>query len=161
MNSFMLYLFAMFTSGTLQVTSPSFKENELMPAKYTCEGINVSPPLDIKNIPAQTKSIAIIMDDPDAAGGTYDHWIVWNLEPAQAIAENIEAGILGRNGSGNTSYKGPCPPTGTHHYHFKVYALDMMLTLKEGSSKAELQTAMQEHIIANGDLVGLYQKMNQ
>lgn len=159
MNAFILYVITLITS--LQVSSPAFKENDMIPSKYTCEGFNVNPPLTIENIPAQTKSLAVIMDDPDAPGGNYDHWIIWNIDPADNITENANIGISGKNSKGNTGYTGPCPPTGTHHYHFKIYALDMLLTLKEGASKMELQTAMEGHILANGELVGVYQKEKQ
>jgi hypothetical protein len=130
----------------------------MIPSKYTCDGDNINPPLTIKNIPKQTKSLALIVDDPDAPSGTFDHWITWNIPPVETIGENSAPGSHGRNGSGRNGYMGPCPPSGTHHYHFKVYALDTKLTLQEGANKKQLENAMKGYILAMGELIGLYKK---
>jgi Raf kinase inhibitor-like YbhB/YbcL family protein len=143
---------------TLAITSSAFAPNGMIPAKYTCQGENVNPPISIGNIPAGTKSLTLIMDDPDAPGGTFDHWIVWNIEPKEFITENSKPGMEGKNHYGIKQYKGPCPPSGTHRYFFKVFALDLLLDLKEGADKKTVVKAMEQHILAKGELVGTYQK---
>lgn len=150
---------ALVNNSTLTVSSPSFKHNEMIPSKFTCEGSNINPEILIGNVPATTRSLALILDDPDAPNGTFDHWIMWNI-PAddRKIKENHAPGTEGKNGKGDSKYTGPCPPSGTHHYHFKVYALDTKLDLKSGSTKQALENAMQGHILAQGELIGLYKK---
>jgi Raf kinase inhibitor-like YbhB/YbcL family protein len=143
---------------TLQVTSPVFKANSFIPAKYSCEGDSINPPIEIKNIPAKTKTLALVMDDPDAPTGTFDHWVMWNIAPQKMIAENTAPGIQGKNSKGRNAYTGPCPPSGTHHYHFKIYALDISLDLSKDAGKLQLENAMKGHIIAQGELIGLYKK---
>jgi Raf kinase inhibitor-like YbhB/YbcL family protein len=143
----------------LQVTSPSFTNNGNIPEKFSCQGDNINPALTIKDIPAGTVSLAVIVEDPDAPQGTVTHWIAWNIDPSGNIPEKSTLGIPGQNTKGNNGYMGPCPPSGTHHYHFKVYALDAKLNLEEGGSKENLLKAMQPHILATGELVGLYRKM--
>lgn len=146
-------------NSTLTVSSPSFKHNEMIPSRFTCEGSNINPELMIGDVPANAKSLALVMDDPDAPNGTFDHWIMWNIPAAdKKIKENHAPGTEGKNGKGDSKYTGPCPPSGTHHYHFKVYALDEKLDLKSGSTKQELENAMKGHIVAQGELVGLYKK---
>ena len=143
----------------LSVMSPTFENNQLIPAKYTCDGDDVNPPLAIDGIPEGTKTLAVIVDDPDAPMGTWDHWIVWNI-PATAskIAENTVPGTEGMNDSRRRSYGGPCPPSGTHRYFFKVYALDVKLDLSPTSRKSDVEKAMQGHVLAKGELVGLYRR---
>ena len=150
-------------SPVLKVTSSSFASNGPIPAKYSCEGEEVSPPLSITNIPTGTKSLAIILHDPDASmKGGFTHWVVWNIEPGDNnIPENFKGARQGLNGAGQAGYKGMCPPSGTHHYHFMVYALDTKLDIDAKADKAGLEKSMQGHIIAKGDLVGLYKKMKQ
>lgn len=148
------------TSDTLIVKSPAFRHNDSIPSKYTCTGGNINPPISIGLIPQNTKSFALIMYDPDAPLGTFDHWIMWNIPPKRSIDENTAPGVQGRNGRKENKYTGPCPPSGTHRYHFKVYALDTNLDLKEGAGKKELEEAMEGHIISSGELVGLYKKQN-
>ena len=145
--------------AALSVSSPAFQANSMIPAKYTCEGASTSPALHVGMYPSQTKSLAIIMHDPDAphAGG-FTHWVAWNIDPMQDIPESYKGGVQGMNGGGKAGYTGPCPPSGVHHYHFMVYALDTKLDLSAQAGKAELEKAMQGHIVAQGDLVGLYQK---
>lgn len=142
----------------LRVTSPVFKENELIPAKYTCDDVNISPPIDIDHIPAETKCLALIVDDPDAPIGTWVHWVVWNMPVTHHIKENVVHGIEGINDFQQNNYGGPCPPSGTHRYFFKVYALNKLLDLPGNSKKIELEKAMSEHIIAFGELTGLYKR---
>ncbi len=142
----------------LSVTSPAFANNGRIPAKYTCDGNDVNPPLSIEGIPEGTKSLVLIVDDPDAPRGTWDHWIVWNIPPAQKIEENSVPGTEGLNDSGRRSYGGPCPPSGTHRYFFKVYALDTTLNLSPNSRKRDVEKAMMGHILAQGQIVGLYSR---
>jgi Raf kinase inhibitor-like YbhB/YbcL family protein len=144
---------------TLAIGSPAFEANTLIPPKYTCEGESISPPLQLGIFPTQTKSLAIIVHDPDAPmKGGFTHWVVFNIEPMKNIPEDYKGGVQGLNGSGKAGYTGPCPPSGTHHYHFMVFALDTRLQLSANTGKAELEKAMKGHIVAQGDLVGLYKK---
>lgn len=144
-----------------------FESQETIPVKYTCDGENVSPPLKLLEIPSKTVSLVLIVDDPDAPRGTFDHWILWNLSPQ--VKEITEGGkelkhlsptpVQGVNGFGKKDYQGPCPPAGKpHHYHFKLYALDTKLSLKEGASKHEVENAMNGHILSQAELVGIYQR---
>lgn len=142
----------------LKITSPAFKPNNPIPTKYTCDGENVNPPLNIEDIPSQTKTLTLIVDDPDAPMGTWTHWLVWNIPPKEKIAENSIPGIEGLNTARKHSYEGPCPPSGTHHYHFKIYALDTELELNPNSKKEDVEKAMQNHILAKGETIGLYQR---
>ncbi len=146
---------------TLKITSPSFKDGEMIPRKYTCQGDDVNPQLDISGIPENTKSLVLIMDDPDAPMGTWDHWIVWNISPdTKTIAENsVPAGaVQGKNSWGRNDYGGPCPPSGTHRYFFKLYALDTTLDIPEKSKKKDVEKAMQGHILEQAQLMGKYKK---
>jgi Raf kinase inhibitor-like YbhB/YbcL family protein len=142
----------------LTVSSSTFENNKLIPAKYTCDGDNVSPPLTIEGVPDGTKSLVLIVDDPDAPMGTWDHWIVWNIPPTSKIEENTVPGTEGVNDSRKHSYGGPCPPWGTHRYFFKVYALDAKLDLNPNSRKKNVEKAVQNHMLAKGELVGLYRR---
>jgi Raf kinase inhibitor-like YbhB/YbcL family protein len=112
----------------------------------------------ITHIPHETKSLALIMEDPDAPKGNFVHWVVWNISPHEAIGEGSNPGISGTNSFGKTGYGGPCPPSGSHRYFFRVYALDKQLDLPPGSDKDALLAAMQDHILEKGELMGLYQK---
>jgi hypothetical protein len=142
----------------LIITSPAFENNKFIPTKYTCDGEDVNPPLDIKGIPEETKSLVLIIDDPDAPMGTWDHWIVWNIPSTNKIEENTVPGVEGLNDFRKHSYGGPCPPSGTHRYFFKVYALDTKLALGSNSRKKDVEMAMKGHILAKGELVGLYSR---
>ncbi len=144
----------------LKITSPAFEHNTEMPSRYTCDGEGVSPPLTISDIPENTKSLVLINDDPDAPGATWDHWIIFNMPPdTKEIPENTEPeGIAGKNSWGNTGYGGPCPPSGTHRYFFKIYALDTYLDLPESSSKSDIENAMNDHILDKDELIGLYRR---
>jgi Raf kinase inhibitor-like YbhB/YbcL family protein len=143
----------------LQVTSPSFTNNGNIPEKFSCQGDNINPALNIKGIPSGTKSLAIVVEDPDAPQGTVTHWIAWDMDANANIPEKSTTGTQGKNTKGNNGYMGPCPPNGTHHYHFKVFALDAKLNLAEGSSKEQLLSAIKGHVLATGELTGLYKKM--
>ena len=142
----------------LTVKSPAFENNKLIPSKYTCDGEEVSPPLTVEGIPEKTKSLALIMEDPDAPAGLFIHWLVWNIPPTDKIQENSVPGTEGLNTDKTNSYHGPCPPGGTHRYYFKVYALDAHLNLGAFSDKEVLENAMQNHILAHGELIGLYRR---
>ena len=140
----------------LKIISSAFKNNERIPSKYTCDGIDVNPPLKFQNIPNGTKSLALIIDDPDAPMGTWVHWIVWNVNPTEEIDEDTVPGIEGINDFNKTSYGGPCPPSGIHRYFFKIYALKTKLDLNSNARKRDLEEAIKGKIIAKGEIVGLY-----
>lgn len=147
----------------LKVSSPAFAHMGKIPSKYTCDGDDVNPPLVIENIPDKARSLVLIMDDPDAPMGTWDHWVVWNIQatiPTTKITENSvpHGAIQGLNDFGKRVWGGPCPPGGKHRYFFKVYALDTKLELSLASRKEELEKAMRFHILANGELVGVYSR---
>ena len=150
----------------IKITSSAFEEGGLIPAKYTCDGADISPPLRWEAVPEGTKSIALISDDPDAPVGTWVHWVLFNL-PAETreLAENIPADQIlpngarqGTSGFGRIGYGGPCPPSGTHRYFFKIYSLDAELDLAAGARKPELVKAMEGHIIGQGQLIGRYKR---
>lgn len=143
------------------ITSTAFEDNAEMSEKYSCCGEGVNPNLFWDTLPEGTKSISVIVDDPDAPSGDYTHWLVWNIDPTiTEISENSlpTGGVQGTNDAGKIGYIAPCPPSGTHHYQFKVYALDEMLDLPQGAKKAELDSAMHPHIIDYGMIVGLCTK---
>ncbi len=144
----------------MKVISSAFKNGEAIPEKYTCDGMDLSPPLTFKDIPVAAVTLALIADDPDAPGGTWVHWLVWNMDPSVDGISQGEAikGEKGKNDFGRLTYGGPCPPRGTHRYYFKLYALDKQLNLKEGSSKKELEKAMEGHIIEEAHLMGIYSR---
>jgi Raf kinase inhibitor-like YbhB/YbcL family protein len=143
----------------LSIKSPAFEHGKLIPKKYSCDGQDINPPLTIEGIPKEAKTFVLAVDDPDAPSGTFDHWIVWNI-PASAskIGENTVPGTEGMNSARQQGYMGPCPPSGTHRYFFKVYALDAELSLGISSRKKDVEKAMQGHILAKGELVGLYRR---
>jgi len=142
----------------IKIISSAFKNNERIPSKYTCDGIDVNPPLKFQNIPNGTKSLALIVDDPDAPMGTWIHWIVWNINPTEEINEATVPGIEGINDFNKTSYGGPCPPLGIHRYFFKIYALKTKLDLNSNARKRDLEEAMEGKIIAKGEIMGLYSR---
>ena len=162
-------------TSTLTLTSAAFENGGLIPAKYTCdEDRTLSPQISIAGVPAETKSLALVMDDPDVpkalhadlpaqAGGMFDHWVLFNIPPqTTGIPEGGSAGIAGRNGAGNNAYTGPCPPPqyepSEHRYFFKLYALDTELALQAGASKAEVEEAMHGHILDEVQLMGRYKR---
>ncbi len=144
--------------------SPSFNDGEMIPRKFSCEGGDINPELQIQNVPAEAKSLTLVLHDPDAPReGGFTHWVVWNISPATVLIkqESIPPGsVEGRNGAGRNSYIGPCPPSGTHHYHFQLYALDGTLEIPATSGKAELEKAMEGYILEKTELVGIYSKSN-
>jgi len=142
----------------MELSSPAFAHNTMMPSKYTCQGEDLSPPLIIKDLPEGTISLALIHDDPDAPMGTWDHWLIWNIKPTDEIKENSTPGTQGRNSWGKNEYGGACPPSGTHRYFFKLYALNTMVNLNSGATKKQLENAIKGHILATAELIGLYQK---
>lgn len=140
----------------LKLSSPAFDAGEEIPEKYTCDGENVSPPLEIGEFPEGTQSLVLLVDDPDAPQGKWTHWLVYNMPLVHTIEESSIPGIVGLNDFGNTNYGGPCPPIGTHRYFFRVYALDFKLGLQDGSTKEQVFQQMENHIMATGELMGLY-----
>jgi len=149
----------------MNVTSTAFAEGAAIPTRFTCDGPDVSPPLAWSGAPASTKTFALIMDDPDAPGGTWVHWVLYNLPPAAtALREGVKAGELpkgtleGLNDWKRTGYGGPCPPIGRHRYFHKLYALDTALPAMESPTKTELEQAMKGHLLEKAELIGTYQK---
>jgi Raf kinase inhibitor-like YbhB/YbcL family protein len=143
-------------SKRLVIRSPAFENNKAIPSKYTPQGDNVNPRLLIDGIPEGTKSLALTIEDPDASPDTFYHWIIWNIPPSGEIREHTAPGVEGLNSDGQNIYTGPNPPSGTHRYLFKVYALDTMLDLSTDSTIDDLTAAIQGHILANGELIGTY-----
>jgi Raf kinase inhibitor-like YbhB/YbcL family protein len=152
----LLFLFKVWYMNKLTLISPAFSPGSNIPEKYSCKGKNINPPIDIQSIPPETVSLAIVVEDPDAPSGVFDHWVAWNLPPFKQIPENYKVGVQGKNGKGKTGYTGPCPPSGTHHYQFKIYALDMMFDLPVGTNKSDLLNRIQDHVIATGELTGKF-----
>ena len=145
----------------MKLTSPAFQHHQRIPVKYTCDAQDINPPLQIAEAPEGAQSLALIMDDPDAPRGTWVHWTVWNIDPTTTeIAENsVPAGaVQGMTDFRRPGYGGPCPPSGTHRYFFKLYALDSKLTLPTKTDKKALEKAMEDHILARAELVGLYSR---
>lgn len=143
------------------LTSKAFVHEGVIPEKYSCKGIDVSPPLLIQNLPANTKSLVLLVDDPDATYKTWTHWIVFNIDPRQkTINENTVPwnSKLGTSDFGTDEYRGPCPPTGKHRYFFRIYALDILLDLKSGANRKTIEKAMETHIIDYSELVGVFEK---
>ncbi|MFH1194378.1 MAG: YbhB/YbcL family Raf kinase inhibitor-like protein [bacterium] len=154
------------TGGNMKITSPAFTEGTMIPARYTCDSINVSPQLEWTGAPQNTKTFTLICDDPDAPVGIWVHWVVFNIPGSvTSLPEGIEPKDIlpdgskhGKNDFGKLGYGGPCPPGGTHRYFFKLYALDTELNLKPGIKKADLEKAMQGHVLAESQLMGKYKR---
>lgn len=145
----------------MKISSPAFEHNQLIPAKYTCDGENITPPLSILNVPANAKTLVLIVDDPDAPAGDWVHWLVWNINPATTEineGKKPEEATEGTTDFGKPGWGGPCPPGGTHRYQFKLYALDKILSLPVTTRKADLQAAMSAHIIDQSILIGMYKR---
>jgi hypothetical protein len=144
----------------MKLSSTAFENGNPIPTEYTCDGADVSPPLAFADVPATARSLALIMDDPDAPMGLWIHWLVWNIPPSTAaIAKGQKIPwTQGTTSWNRPGYGGPCPPSGTHRYFFKLYALDIMLELKTGAQKKELEAAMQGHMIASAELMGRYRR---
>ena len=152
---------------SFEITSTAFENKENIPEKYTCDGEDISPPLSWKSVPKNTKSLVLIVDDPDAPDPrnprmTWVHWVIYDINPnLKGFKENVvlvKNGVQGINDFKKTSYGGPCPPIGKHRYFFKLYALDTRLNLPGGKSKKEIEKAMKEHVLKEVELVGLYRK---
>lgn len=149
----------------MKLKSPAFEEGESIPSKFTCDGENISPELSWSNSPEGTKTFALIVEDPDAPDGIFVHWVVYNIS---SEVTNLSEGITpqklpfgvkqGTNHFGDSDYGGPCPPSGTHRYYFKLYALDNELTLREGAGKRDLLKAIEGHILAEAQLTGKYER---
>lgn len=148
----------------MTLTSSAFVHGAMIPKQYTCDGQDVSPPLSWSDPPEKTRSFALIMDDPDAPMGTWVHWVIYNIPAtARALPEGVskdadlpDGSRQGRNSWRRIGYGGPCPPSGTHRYFFKLYALDTVLALASGATKEELLKAMEKHILAQAELMGRY-----
>ena len=158
-------------SGAVKVTSTAFAHGQPIPAKHTADGEDVSPPLAWSGLPEGTKELALICDDPDAPGGTWVHWVIYKIPAAaKGLPEgfarearpkepaNVVQGCNSWSAGENVGYRGPSPPSGEHHYHFKLYALDSALDLEPGLDKASLLGAMEGHVLASGELMGTYRK---
>jgi Raf kinase inhibitor-like YbhB/YbcL family protein len=145
---------------SMELTSTAFSYSEEIPVKYSCNGGDISPQLSWNEPPAGTQSFVILMDDPDAPSGTYDHWVLFNVPPeTRTLLENFQPAapiIVGKNSSGQNKYAGPCPPAGTHRYFFKLYALDATLSLSASAYKNDVIAAMEGHILAQGELMGTF-----
>lgn len=149
------------SKSNMIITSLVFQNNAFIPSKYTCDGENINPPFEIKDVPPDAKSLVLIMDDPDAPRGVWAHWTVWNITPKiTAIAENSvpPQAVEGITSFGNPGYGGPCPPSGTHRYFFKLYALDATLNLSPQADKISLEKAMEGHILDKTEIIGLYSR---
>jgi Raf kinase inhibitor-like YbhB/YbcL family protein len=150
----------------IEVTSQAFEDGEAIPARYTCDGLDVSPELSWDPVPDDTQNLALIADDPDAPGRTFVHWVIYDLPPdTRRLPEDVPkqqtppgGAVQGVNGAGRIGYMGPCPPSGTHRYFFKVFALDTRLDIGAGATKADVVDAMQGHVLAEGQLMGTYRR---
>lgn len=144
----------------MEIKSSAFNHGKPIPKKHTCEGEDISPMLTFHNVPKGTQSLALIVDDPDAPRGTFDHWIGWNLNPDHlTLSEGESLPVQGKNGFGEIGYRGPCPPPGSpHRYFFKLYALDTKISLPSGSSKRQLEEAIKGHVIEKAELFGTFQR---
>jgi Raf kinase inhibitor-like YbhB/YbcL family protein len=147
--------------GKMKITTTAFQQGGNIPSKFTCDGADANPPLRFEGVPAEAKSLAVIVDDADAPGGLFTHWLVWNIDPTTTTVEENSApanGVQGKNDFGKSGYGGPCPPSGTHRYFFKIFALDRQLDLAAGSKRAQLDAQMRGHIMAQGELMGRYSR---
>lgn len=144
----------------MQISSPVFNNNNPIPVKYTCDGENVSPPLEFSSIPERAQSLVLVIEDPDAPAKTWIHWLLYNI-PAHTtrIEEGIvpEQALEGLNDFQQEAYGGPCPPSGVHHYHFKLYALDTKLDLESGAPLSNVTNEMEGHVLSQSEIVGTYQ----
>lgn len=151
----------------MRLASNAFAANGLIPVKYTCDGEDISPPLFWDEVPTQTQSLALIVDDPDAPGRTFVHWVVYDIPPTvHQLPEKVssanttlpDGGVQGKNDFGKLGYGSPCPPTGTHRYFFKLYALNQKLGLTAGATKNQIVAAIDRHVLATAELIGRYQR---
>lgn len=145
----------------MKIYSPAFENNAFIPPKYTCDGLNINPPLKFKDIPAETKTLILIVDDPDAPSKTWIHWILGNINPKTTeIEENSrpKESLEGISSFGRKGYGGPCPPSGTHRYFFKLYALDKIPDLRPDTNIRDIENAMKNQILDKAELIGLYKR---
>ena len=161
-SAILLAAIASFAAGgaKMKITSSAFQEGGNIPSKFSCDGGNTSPPLQISNVPPEAKSLVLIVDDPDAPSGLFTHWAVWNISPqTSTVAEGrTPKGVQGTNDFGRSGYGGPCPPSGMHRYYFKIFALDRELDLPFGAKRSQLDAALKGHAIAQGELMGRYSR---
>lgn len=157
LSMFFLSASCMLEAAVMKLSSKEFSHQGFIPKKFTCKGENISPELKITDIPAAAKSLVLIVDDPDAPVGDWVHWVLYDIPPTTTtIKENSPIGIAGMNDFKKNAYGGPCPPSGTHRYFFKMYALDTKLNLPQGKTKKQIEEAMQSHIIERAEYVGLF-----
>ncbi len=157
------------SGGHMQLMSPAFKDGEVIPLDYSCNGDDISPPLIWNSIPQDTDSLVLICEDPDAPNGTWSHWVLYNIPPSVAeLEEEIppvamldNGAIQGMNDFGDIAYGGPCPPSGEHRYFFRLYALDTMLDVEAGMSREDILNIIQPHILAEADLMGVYASIQE
>ncbi len=145
----------------MELFSTAFAPDGQIPAAYTCDGAGINPPLSIRDVPAAAKSLALITDDPDAPSGTFVHWVLWNIPMStrEIAGGSVPSGAEeGSSSLGKPGYVSPCPPSGMHHYHFKLFALDVVLKLPVTTTSRELQSAMEGHMLGRAELVGLYRR---
>jgi Raf kinase inhibitor-like YbhB/YbcL family protein len=145
----------------LELTSTAFDDGSEIPRKYTCDGDDASPPLAWSSVPEATRSLALIVHDPDAPSGDFTHWVAWNIDPEPgALGEDVPPTAQGSNDFGETRYQGPCPPSGTgpHRYVHELFALDTELDLEEGSSRDQVENAIDGHVLAGTELIGIYER---
>ncbi len=146
----------------IPITSEAFEDGDSIPARYTCDGENISPAVSWEGVPESSKSIALIMDDPDAPGGMFVHWVVYNIpKDSRGFEEGVpgrgtlsDGSVQGLTDFGRVGYGGPCPPSGTHRYFFKIYALDKKLDLPPKATKEDVEEAMEGHVLAKGEIMG-------
>jgi hypothetical protein len=161
-SAILLAALASFAAGgaKMKITSSAFQQGGNIPSKFSCDGANTNPPLQISDAPREVKSLVLIVDDPDAPSGLFTHWAIWNISPqTSTIAEgSTPKGVQATNDFGRSGYGGPCPPSGMHRYYFKIFALDRELDLPFGAKRSQLDAAMKGHVIAQGELMGRYSR---
>ena len=145
----------------MTISTSAFEQYGNIPKMYTCEGENVNPPLTIRDIPPTTRSLVLIVDDPDAPGGLFTHWLLWNIPPDVVHIDEDSSpsgAVEGENSTGEMGYMGPCPPSGVHHYRFMLWALSDNLALDEDSTREEVEAELEQYVLGRAELVGQYQK---
>jgi Raf kinase inhibitor-like YbhB/YbcL family protein len=143
----------------MRLTSSAFEHEDLIPTRFTCDGRDISPPLELHELPADAVSLVLVMDDPDAPGGTWDHWVAYDIPPRSEIPKAVESlGTPAANSWGDATYGGPCPPSGTHRYIFGLFALDAELGWEPGADKTTVLEAIHDHVLAEASLLGFYSR---
>ena len=154
-----VFAFVAIASAQINVSSPAFQAGGTIPARFTCKGANVNPPLQFQGIPKAAKCLVLIVDDPDAPGHLFTHWLIWNIDPGttQLREKSLPAGAIeGTNDFGDRGYGGPCPPSGTHRYFFRLFALDQKMTLKSGAKRSVVDSALKNRILAHDALMARF-----